>query len=328
VSVSGNGTGGVREQRKRELPKGIAALAIPAIGYLVVYAHESGFLGAFGVPGSLASLDLNAVLRVSLAVLAVLSTPFWIGNLVSMLWPEGRWLRLSHFRVVMHAGACAVGAFLLLVWPEQQVLGITLVGMGSLYMFMDFIWPLVTQRGRRPYREKLEAVERIDEKTKTLFDRVAALYGVSALLLVLLALVLGGSAYYLGLYTAQHRAQYLVVTMGDGREAVVLREYHDRMICSSFDRGLRQVDGAFFVLDITSESVAHVRKEKVGPLLPPAPTGVEGLSVVGGATGTVAPESAEERGVSRADSPRARATGSATRLRLGEQDSRLDHSAC
>ena len=270
-STTGSDKGGGHVQSRHTVPKAIAALAVPAAGYLVVYAHESGFLSAFNIPTAVASLNLVTVIQVSLALLGALAILFWFGNLVSMLWPEGRRLTRNHVRILLEAGVAGIGVALVFLWPQQRQLGVMLVCMGGLFAFMDFVWPLVTQRGRRPYKEKLEAVDRIDEKTKTLFDRMAASYGAGVLVLLLLVWALCGFAYYLGLYTAQHKAEYLVVKMADGREAVVLREYHDRMICSAFDRKLLRLEGGFFVLDVTSESVLWLNREKVGPLHPQEP---------------------------------------------------------
>lgn len=257
------------------ISKAIAAVAIPATGYLIAYGYESGFLTAFNIPAEVATLDLVTVIQASLALLSALMGLFWVANLVSMLWPVGRRLTWNGLRIVRDVVVLGIGAALPFLWPQQRNLGVFFLIMGGLLAFVDFVLPLITQRGRRPYKEKLEAVDAIDKKTTTLFDRLATSLRPGVLLLVLLVWAMYGFAQYLGLYTAQHRTEYLIAKMADGREAVVLREYHDRMICSEFDRESLHLEDGFFVLDVTSESVLWISREHVGPLCPQEPGTIE-----------------------------------------------------
>ena len=252
--------------QERSVTRGITAIAFPAAGYLVVYAHECGFLSAFNIPTAIVTLDLITVLQVSLVLVGALVILFWIGNLVSMLWPESHKLTWIHLCILRDGAIAAAGAALVFLWSRQRELGVTLVCAGGFFAFMDFVWPLITQRGRGSYREKLEAADRIDRDTKTLFDRIASVYGTRVLVFLLVVGTLAAFSYYRGLYAAEQKVEYLVLGTADGREAVVLRQYHDRMICAPFDREMQQLEAGFFVLE--ADSVLLLIAEEVGPLIP------------------------------------------------------------
>jgi hypothetical protein len=251
---------------ERLLSRGAIALGVPAAGYLIVYAHEAGFLNTFGIPTALATLDLVTVLQVSLVLVGAMTLFFWVGNLVSMLWPQGRKLTWNHIRIIRDMGTAAAGVALVLLLPNTRSLGFVVLFMGGLFAFLDFVWPLLTQRGKKTYREKLEAVDEIDRNTKTLFDRAIPLLGVRTLRLFLLVGVLAAFAYLCGLYSAQHKVSYLAFQMDDGGEAVVLREYHDRLICAPFDRNARCLEEGFFILETACNSPLLLTLEEVGPL--------------------------------------------------------------
>ena len=251
---------------ERLLLRGAIALGVPAAGYLIVYAHEAGFLNMFGIPTALATLGLVTVLQVSLMLVGAMSLFFWAGNLVSMLWPQGRKLTWNHIRIIRDMGSAAAGGALVLLLPNTRSLGFTVLFMGGLFAFFDFVWPLLTQRRKKTYREKLEAADEIDRNTKTLFDRALPLLGARTFVLLLLVGVLSAFAYLDGLYSAQHKVSYLVFQTDDGVEAVVLREYHDRLICAPFDRNTRCFGDGFFVLETASNAMLLLTPEEIGPL--------------------------------------------------------------
>ena len=251
---------------KRLLSQGAIALGVPAAGYLIVYAHEAGFLEAFSIPTALATLDLVTVLQVSLALVGAMILFFWVGNFVYMLWPQGRKLTRNHIRIIRDMGAVAVGVALVLWLPNTRTFGFGMLFTGGLFAFFDFVWPLLTQRGKKPYRDKLEAVDEIDRNTKTLFDKVIPLLGVRVVLLLMLVGALSAFAYLGGLYSAQHKVSYLTFQMDDGGEAVVLREYHDRLICAPFDRDTSCLKKGFFILETACTSPLLLTLEEIGPL--------------------------------------------------------------
>lgn len=233
---------------------------------MIVYAHEAGFLNTFSIPTALATLDLITVLQVSLALVGAMTLFFWVGNLVCMLWPQGHRLTWNHIRIIRDMGTAAAGVALVLLLPNTRSLGFAVLFMGGLFAFLDFVWPLLTQRGKKTYKEKLEAADEIDRNTKTLFDRAIPLFGARTFLFLLLVGILSAFAYFHGLYSAQHKVDYLTFQMDHGGKAVVLREYHDRLICAPFDRNARCIDGGFFVLETASNSPLLLTPEGVGPL--------------------------------------------------------------
>jgi len=251
---------------ERLLSRGAIALGVPAAGYLIVYAHEAGFLNTFGIPTALATLDLLTVLQVSLVLVVAMTLFFWVVNLVYMLWPRGHILTLNQAHIMFDMVIAAAGVALVLLLPNMRLLGFVVVFMGGVLAFLHFVWPLLTQRGKKTYREKLEAMDEIDRNTKTLFDRAISLLGVGTLILLVLVVILAAFAYCYGVYFAQHKVDYLTFQMDHGGEAVVLREYHDRLICAPFDRDARCIEEGFFVLKTAFDSPLLLTLEEVGPL--------------------------------------------------------------
>jgi len=252
--------------RERLFSRVAIALGVPAAGYLIVYAHEAGFLGTFSIPAAFATLDLATVLQVSLALVGAMTLLFWGGNLVYMLWPKGCRLTWNHIPIIRDIGTAVAGVALVLLLPNERSVGFAVLSMAGLFTFFDFVWPLLTQRGKKTYREKLEAADEIDRNTKTLFDIAIPLLGIRTFLLLLLVVVLSAFAYFHGLYSAQHKVSYLTFQMDDGGEAVVLREYHDRLICAPFDRDARCLEGGFFILETAGNSTLLLALVEVGPL--------------------------------------------------------------
>jgi len=251
---------------ERLLSRGAIALGVPAGGYLIVYAHEAGFLNTFGIPTALATLDLVTVLQVSLALVVAMTFCFWPVNLVYMLWPRGHIITLNQADIIFDIVIAAAGVALVLLLPNMRLLGFAVVFMGGVRAFLHFVWPLLTQRGKKTYREKLEAMGEIDRNTKTLVDRAISLLGVGTSILLVLVVILAVFAYCYGAYSAQHKVGYLTFQMDDGGEAVVVREYHDRLICAPFDRDARCIEEGFFVLKTAFDSPLLLTLEEVGPL--------------------------------------------------------------
>jgi len=252
--------------RERLLSRGAIVIGVPAAGYLIVYSHEAAFLSTFSIPATFVTLDLATVLQVSLALVGAMILLFWGGNLVYMLWPKGCRLTWNHIRIIRDIGTAAAGVALVLLLPNERSFGFAVLFMAGLFAFLDFVWPLLTQRGKRTYREKLEAADEIDRNTKTLFDMAISFLGVRTFLLLLLVGVLSAFAYSHGQYSAQHKVNYLTFQMDDGGEAVVLREYHDRLICAPFDRDGRCLEGGFFILETAGNYPLLLTLAEIGPL--------------------------------------------------------------
>jgi hypothetical protein len=244
----------------------LLALGIPAAGYLITYMHEMGYLRAFNIPSAFITVDLITVLQVTLALAGALTFPFVFGNAISMLWPEGRLLSLNGVRILKSLALALIGIALVVFWPQRREIGIFFLIAGAFYALMDFAVPILGRRGKRPYREKLKEADEIDEGTKSLVDRLASSIGAYAFILVSAAIVLSAFSYYRGLYTADHKTHYLMRRTSSDDSTVVLREYHDRLICAYVDVEHRQLGEGFFVLSVVTDDPAVLVVSDIGPL--------------------------------------------------------------
>lgn len=240
--------------------------AIPALGYAIVYMHEWGYLARFSVPAVFMTIDVMTVIRVSIALSGATWLLFAAGNLASMLWPHGKRIARRGTQIARTLGTLALGVLLMLIWPERRSYGWFFFGAGCFFGFLDFVWPVVVGPRHLSYSEKLKKADQVDDNTKSLFDRLASAAGPQVALLLAMAMGLLSFAYMRGLYAADKRCEFLLFRTPSARTAVVLKEYHDRMICTHIDWDTAQVESGFFFLSVPTDQPITFTTAIIGPL--------------------------------------------------------------
>ena len=269
----GNGNKSPRGVADNEhLPSGrvirnlILTAALPALGYAIVYFHEWGYLSAFDIPPIFMTIDLMTVLQVAVALVGATLVLLMIGNFVSMSWPAGRAITRRGFQILRDTLIIVLGIVLGLCWPERIHIGLGTLSTGLFFAFIDFVWPAIIGPRNMKYKEKLERADTIDDKTKTIFDRIRSVAGCWLFLLLLAAFILPCFAYLRGLYTADRRCEFLVFEASDTRRAIVLREYHDRLLCAYVEPDDSRIELSFFLLPVPTGSPIEFSWAKIGPL--------------------------------------------------------------
>jgi hypothetical protein len=226
-------------------------------GYLTAFMHEWGFTSHFEIPRQFITLDWTTVLIAAAAVLAVLVFIFLCVNFVygfSFLF-EGA-VRGALFRTIAVV-VLATPLFLLASGWRWWFTG----ALPLLWAFREFVYPYIAYRGKGTYAQRLELSQQEGVySAPNLLDRLPR----NLFLLLILLAWLAWLAHSIGMYGAVHKTEFLVVNTTP--EAVVLRPYHDHLLCAYFNRETREIDESYFVLKTASDSGTTLTREEVGPL--------------------------------------------------------------
>jgi hypothetical protein len=230
------------------LTEAFVIAAITVVGCLLAFSFEAGFLWHFGVPSSLVELSTTQIIIgcVSVLVLYGATVPFL--NI---------WLTLVRG---FHQDFASVRALLLVFVPLLIFLwwvdSIWLWAIVILFVFFAAIYllqPLLTQRDKPTYREKLRAQDEYDSKDQnpSILDRLLNLLPPAvrpAAFFLLLGVAL---AFPAGEGTAS-KQEYFWVNAANPNE-VVVRVYNSRMICCEIDEHAEFKDQNFLVREIPSD---------------------------------------------------------------------------
>jgi hypothetical protein len=225
--------------------------------YLTAFMYEWGFTSHFGIPRQFITLDWTTVLISAVAVLAVLGFIFLSVNFVygfSFLFKGAA--RTALIRTVAMA-VFVTPLFLLASGWRWWFTG----ALPLLWAFLEFGYPYIAYRGKGTYVQRLELSQQAGiYSAPSLLDRIPQRL---FLLLILLAWVIW-LAYSKGTYDASHKTEFLVVNTTP--EAVVLRPYHDHLVCAYFDRETKEVSREYFVLKTAGDPQIILTPEQVGSL--------------------------------------------------------------
>lgn len=233
------------------------------LGYVGAFAYEAGFARFFGAPLELINLDLKTFFIVSSALVGALFALFLLINLFVSLLPRGD-VRDPVYRAFLRVFL----SFLFLIvffylsgdkkewWVFLLIFGV--------YTMFEFIWPLITQRGKGTYREKLIGQEQIEDGTRSIFDIIKQLIGKTGYLIFLGICIGLCITYFTGRYVASKQEEYFVLNTSP--ERVIIRIYGDKLITASFNRETKEVQKNIIILKVGEDPRLVLRLEKVGPL--------------------------------------------------------------
>jgi len=250
------------------LPDAVIIAAIPVLAYLLLYVNALGYLRVFEIPIALISFRLVDVFTLGvgllgLAVLIYYLVGFGLGLFLKPKMPEPIADRLGPLFILFVLFMTFIFMFGTM-WQEWLFI---LIGMAFVSLF-GFVLPLITQRGKGTYLEKLKAQdERREQKT----DERFTLSGIISRLAPNLkfAVITTGIGlflvYSLGRASALRQREFYVTSTAP--ETVVLWWISDeRAICAPFDRSTKEVERSFTILDIANNPGTVFRLERIGPL--------------------------------------------------------------
>lgn len=130
--------------------------------------------------------------------------------------------------------------------------------------FMDFIFPLMSQRKVRGYLNKLEADEKSYGESFLNLPAGIRRHFVSILMVIVTVTIILTTGYYEGKRNALIREEYLVPSTYP--ESVVVKVYQDYLICTQLNQEPDSAETTFFLMSIDEEPDFNLSLRKVNPL--------------------------------------------------------------
>lgn len=245
--------------------EGFIVAAISVTAYLFAFIYQAGFARVFGIPLSFVTVGLTDVFIAGGSLLLAGLLVLTLGNLafvISAKFGSGPIRRRIVSLTPMLLCSIALLFFVVGTHLQKSLTGIIIGWL--VILFLEFGFPLLTQRHKKGYLEKLRTQDSLDACTTDLPGYVARRLGrglYSILYVLMLALYV---TYHAGQSTALRQSRFLVTPTSP--EMVVLGVYGDKIVCAPFDRDSRQVEQSFVVLRLAEDPNLALRPEDVGPL--------------------------------------------------------------
>lgn len=243
--------------------EGFIVAAISVTAYLFTFVYEAGFAKVFGIPLSFVTVGLTDVFIAGGSLLLAGLLVLTVGNLafmVSAKFGGPIWRRIVSLTPMF---LCSIALFFFVAGTRLQEALTGLIGAWLMILLFEFGFPLLTQRHKNGYREKLRAQDKLDARTMDVPGYLAKrlgsrLYSIIYTLMLTLFVI-----YYAGQSAALRQSRFLVASTSP--EMVVLRVYGDKIICVPFNRDTRQVEQSFVVLRMAQDPDLMLRPEDIGP---------------------------------------------------------------
>jgi hypothetical protein len=255
------------ETSPKYLSEAIIIAVTSASAYYFSYTYEKSFLSYFGIPPQFISIDITTMLSFGAIVFGALVLTFPALNMFTILLSSTK-----NEHIVRLVRPYWMFLFLILVHLyffrfDKWTLLITYIVVCFFFAFFDFIFPLITQRDKKTYAEKLRAQEETESHFRSLPQEVAIRYGrETATMVMLLAIgyVVSSNA---GLAEAMRQKDFLFTNTQP--QFVVIRIYSDRLICAQYDDMKNEILQKFSVIKL-GENTPILSLKSVGPLHPAA----------------------------------------------------------
>ncbi|MFW9879663.1 MAG: hypothetical protein ACFFG0_41845 [Candidatus Thorarchaeota archaeon] len=250
---------------RKFLSEGIILAILTATTYIFAFRYEAGYAGFFGIPSELVEVNLTAILVVALVIVSLLLT-IWAFVLPLLIFIPRNWgvfgrslLRLSPIFLILFV-------FLIAYGPKWQKLIFPLILLLT-WVFIEFVIPIIVQRGRGSFREKLEAQEDVEtkERSRKLIGFLDEKLNRFAALVIIFFIFGYMTTGLMGRANAERQREFLVIH-GTSEELVILRVYGEKLICAPFDRNRKEINHTFFIKKVSDISGTLLKQEKIGPL--------------------------------------------------------------
>ena len=254
---------------KPRISEGIILALSSAGAYLSAFFYEKGYASKFKIPTSLISINLTSVLIFGAifigVILAVL--PF-LNLLLSLI--------LGRTHPAIQRAAIPIILIFVFLLIQIYLFGFSnwkdwffLLALFVAYSFLQFVFPLITQRGKK-YVDKLDAQNNADMQLVDTSALMQRKFGNDSLLIIVVFLIGMVTALSAGVAEATRQEEFLVTNTTP--ELVILRIYGDNLICVPFNRATGEIEQSFSIIKNTGETGLVLRLEKLGQLHLPTAT--------------------------------------------------------
>lgn len=246
--------------------EGVIIAASPVLAYLYTYRYESAFASIFKIPPEFIELNLTTFFVMAGRLALVLFFVIIIYNLLyQFLAIPFKKEEVIYRRIIaltplffMLAAKVYLFGWLWRFW-KTSFFGILVVA--SFF----FLFPLISQRSKGSYLEKLRADDEYDaEHAEGLLVTLARSVGYKNwyyLFWLTVIFVIVGAA---GEAKAIKEKEFFV--LASSPNTVVLRIYGGKIICAPFDREDRKVERSLIIHKVLGNQPLELRLEEVGPL--------------------------------------------------------------
>jgi len=249
---------------KRWVTEGVFIASFPVVGYAVCVAYQSGYAKYFGIPSELITISIPDIMRV-VAILAMFGLVIFslFDGVYELLSEKAKQSivvrRLSQFSILF----VFFGMFLLffgLQWKHWIGIGIVLM----VFMLGNFALPLLTQKNKPTYEEKLKTQWEIDSKSKSLVSAAIEKHGRANIQLIWGVMMLLLLSYSAGQSEAIRKVDYLVDK--SKTNTVILAIYDNKFVEAEFDPMTCVVSHKFIIGCFSDKAEFQFQTQKIGPL--------------------------------------------------------------
>lgn len=246
--------------------EGILIAFVPAAVYALGFSFESGYLSYYGVPSSLASIDIPALISASLlGAFYIFVLLMWLTLSIDLTLDKSNIVKIVGV-LMLYLGFLPVLYFILkgaeyLVYVLLACFTIIIVILLLSILEKKHEWLSVVGKkihdGVRkllPGEEKNSRSGAVDALTKA---------GV----VVFLSLIPFAIAYSAGKHYAKDKTNYGVVKHNRLGELAVVRIYGGSLIAIPFNREKKSLSNKYIVADVNNDKYMPIHHEEIGPLL-------------------------------------------------------------
>ncbi len=252
--------------KKSLITEGLIIATVPVIGYLYAYLFYAGNFKVFKIPIDLISITPTTIFVVAGIIMGLFFTILQLSSFVLMFFPARNHdnpilQSVSKFSVFM----ILLIALLIIYGGDWEKYIYYVVGMFFI-AFFEFIFPLITQRGKGNYKDKLIVQHEVERKVRLpliddIADRLNYLDRSKFELLIYLVFSLF-LTYNAGIANAEKQKKFLEL---EDTNNIVLNISGDRLILSSYNSNKELSD--FFQVTTRDNIIGkNLRLKEIGPL--------------------------------------------------------------
>jgi hypothetical protein len=248
---------------------GLVVGAISIGGYWLGFVYEKGYADYFAIPIQLISLNLISIFISILGLTTVAIGLFVLANTGYTITLEIK--GVIYRRIIGLTVPVLFCAAALLIFGSDSWNKLKLFIPLLIYFLLDsFVFPIVGQRGKGTYSQKLEAAEATwrQERPITLLglaaQKISRISRRTTMWFVFSIFMLFMFASWIGTAEAQKQKSFWVTR--EPQPLVVLRIYGNKFICAPFDFKARTVEKTLYILDTPKQGGIWLDWQEVGPL--------------------------------------------------------------
>ncbi len=253
------------EKKNSAITDGLLIAAIPAFGYWIAFLYEKGYCEFYNIPPSFIEVGIVETLTALFGISgSILAGHFILDNILSPFYkplpnPLKYVFRQFCIGIVFISGFSIVKHISL-----QNYLIIAALVFVPFFIF-ELVIPLVTQRNKIGYINKLKAHREIDFQRERVLDIVVLKTGRNIFTIFFVGYTLSLIAYMSGGFNARFKTDFIVIS--NRPETVVLKTYHTYFITADIDRRLKVVKSSFNIVPI-DPNTGKFKVETIGNLSP------------------------------------------------------------